>query len=428
MGEFPVISISLKGVNGTDFSAARSMMSSIIGNEALRFYFLSGSPKLNEKEKKQFDQLTEIDESNCQGFIMSDTVLISSLKVLSMLLQKHYEKKVIILIDEYDVPLAKAFDNGYYDEMVMLMRNLFEQALKTNDSLQFAVLTGCLRVSKESIFTGLNNLKVLSIADVRFDPKALPKDYWSNASSNEVVRHFIENAETNTMKREIERLVAGDIIKKEIRQELTYRGLYNNTENIWSVLYTTGYLTQQGEPDGDIFSLVIPNQEVRKIFIKQITDWFRDTAKKDGEALNAFCEAFENGDADEVEKQFNSYLRKTISIRDTFVKKDRKENFYHGILLGLLGFKGIWNVWPNRESGEGYSDILVEIEDKDMGIVVEVKYSDDENLEAGCKQALKQIEDKNYVQELQELGLNHILKFGIACYKKRCKVISLMEK
>lgn len=428
MGEFPVISISLKGVNGTDFSAARSMMSSIIGNEALRFYFLSGSPKLNEKEKKQFDQLTEIDESNCQGFIMSDTVLISSLKVLSMLLQKHYEKKVIILIDEYDVPLAKAFDNGYYDEMVMLMRNLFEQALKTNDSLQFAVLTGCLRVSKESIFTGLNNLKVLSIADVRFDPKALPKDYWSNASSNEVVRHFIENAETNTTKREIERLVAGDIIKKEIRQELTYRGLYNNTENIWSVLYTTGYLTQQGEPDGDIFSLVIPNQEVRKIFIKQITDWFRDTAKKDGEALNAFCEAFENGDADEVEKQFNSYLRKTISIRDTFVKKDRKENFYHGILLGLLGFKGIWNVWPNRESGEGYSDILVEIEDKDMGIVVEVKYSDDENLEGGCKQALKQIEDKNYVQELQELGLNHILKFGIACYKKRCKVISLMEK
>lgn len=359
---------------------------------------------------------------------MSDTVLISSLKVLSMLLQKHYEKKVIILIDEYDVPLAKAFDNGYYDEMVMLMRNLFEQALKTNDSLQFAVLTGCLRVSKESIFTGLNNLKVLSIADVRFDPKALPKDYWSNASSNEVVRHFIENAETNTTKREIERLVAGDIIKKEIRQELTYRGLYNNTENIWSVLYTTGYLTQQGEPDGDIFSLVIPNQEVRKIFTKQITDWFRDTAKKDGEALNAFCEAFENGDADEVEKQFNSYLRKTISIRDTFVKKDRKENFYHGILLGLLGFKGIWNVWPNRESGEGYSDILVEIEDKDMGIVVEVKYSDDENLEAGCKQALKQIEDKNYVQELQELGLNHILKFGIACYKKRCKVISLMEK
>lgn len=484
MGEFPVISISLKGVNGTDFSAARSMMSSIIGNEALRFYFLSESPKLNEKEKKQFDQLTEIDESNRQGFIMSDTVLISSLKILSILLQKHYEKKVIILIDEYDVPLAKAFDNGYYDEMVMLMRNLFEQALKTNDSLQFAVLTGCLRVSKESIFTGLNNLKVLSIADVRFDEyfgftdkevqellkyyeltefynvvkewydgycfgnvqiycpwdvicycdelrfdtKALPKDYWSNTSSNEVVRHFIENAETNTTKREIERLVAGDIIKKEIRQELTYRELYSNTENIWSVLYTTGYLTQQGEPDGDIFSLVIPNQEVRKIFTKQITDWFRDTAKKDGVALNAFCEAFENGDADEVEKQFNAYLRKTISIRDTFVKKDRKENFYHGILLGLLGFKGTWNVWSNRESGEGHSDILVEIEDKDMGIVVEVKYSDDENLVAGCEQALKQIEDKNYVQELQELGLNHILKFGIACYKKRCKVISLVGK
>lgn len=481
MGKFPVISISLKGVNGTDFSAARSMMSSIIGNEALRFYFLSESPKLNEKEIKLFNQLTEVDESNREGFIMSDIVLTSSLKILSMLLQKHYEKKVIILIDEYDVPLAKAFDNGYYDEMVMLIRNLFEQVLKTNDSLQFAVLTGCLRVSKESIFTGLNNLKVLSITDVRFDeyfgftdkevqdllkyyeltefygivkdwydgyrfgnvhiycpwdvicycdelrfdPKALPKDYWSNTSSNEAVRHFIENAETNTTKREIERLVEGDIIKKEIRRELTYRELYNNAENIWSVLYTTGYLTQQGEPDGDIFPLVIPNQEVRKIFTKQITDWFQDTVRKDGAALNAFCEAFEKGDAAEVEKQFNSYLRKTISIRDTFVKKDRKENFYHGLLLGLLSFKGNWIVWSNRESGEGYSDILVEIEDKDMGIVVEVKYSDDENLEAVCRQALKQINDKNYPEELQQLGLNHILKFGIACYKKRCKVISL---
>lgn len=481
MGKFPVISISLKGVNGTDFLAARSMMSSIIGNEALRFYFLSESPKLNEKEIKLFNQLTEVDESNREGFIMSDIVLTSSLKILSMLLQKHYEKKVIILIDEYDVPLAKAFDNGYYDEMVMLIRNLFEQVLKTNDSLQFAVLTGCLRVSKESIFTGLNNLKVLSITDVRFDeyfgftdkevqdllkyyeltesygivkdwydgyrfgnvhiycpwdvicycdelrfdPKALPKDYWSNTSSNEAVRHFIENAETNTTKREIERLVEGDIIKKEIRRELTYRELYNNAENIWSVLYTTGYLTQQGEPDGDIFPLVIPNQEVRKIFTKQITDWFQDTVRKDGAALNAFCEAFEKGDAAEVEKQFNSYLRKTISIRDTFVKKDRKENFYHGILLGLLSFKGNWNVWSNRESGEGYSDILIEIEDKDMGIVVEVKYSDDENLEAVCRQALKQINDKNYPEELQQLGLNHILKFGIACYKKRCKVISL---
>lgn len=481
MGKFPVISISLKGVNGTDFLAARSMMSSIIGNEALRFYFLSESPKLNEKEIKLFNQLTEVDESNREGFIMSDTVLTSSLKILSMLLQKHYEKKVIILIDEYDVPLAMAFDNGYYDEMVMLIRNLFEQVLKTNDSLQFAVLTGCLRVSKESIYTGLNNLKVLSITDVRFDeyfgftdkevqnllkyyeltefygivkdwydgyrfgnvhiycpwdvicycdelrfdPKALPKDYWSNTSSNEAVRHFIENAETNTTKREIERLVEGDIIKKEIRRELTYRELYNNAENIWSVLYTTGYLTQQGEPDGDIFPLVIPNQEVRKIFTKQITDWFQDTVRKDGAALNAFCEAFEKGDAAEVEKQFNSYLRKTISIRDTFVKKDRKENFYHGILLGLLSFKGNWNVWSNRESGEGYSDILVEIEDKDMGIVVEVKYSDDENLEAVCRQALKQINDKNYPKELQQLGLNHILKFGIACYKKRCKVISL---
>lgn len=479
MGAFPVISISLKGVNGIDFAAARDMMRSIIGNEALRFYFLSESNNLNEKEKMQYNQLTAVDESNRQGFTMSDTLLMGSLKTLSMLLQKHYGKKVIILIDEYDVPLAKAFDNGYYEEMIMLIRNLFEQVLKTNDSLQFAVLTGCLRVSKESIFTGLNNMKVLSITDVRFDeyfgftdkevrelleyygltasyetikdwydgyrfgdvhvycpwdvicycdelrfdPKVQPKDYWSNTSSNQSVRCFIENAESNTTKREIERLVEGEAVRKEIRQELTYRELYSDTDNIWSVLFTTGYLTQQGKSEDDIFNLVIPNQEVRKIFTRQIMEWFQDMTKRDGDTLNMFCDAFENGDAAGVEMYFNAYLRKTIRIRDTFVGKYRKENFYHGILLGLLGFKDSWGVWSNRESGNGYSVILVEIEEKDLGIVVELKYSEDSNLEAGCRQALRQIEEKNYTEELKALGLNHILKFGIACCKKRCKVM-----
>lgn len=466
MGAFPVISISLKGVNGIDFAAARDMMRSIIGNEALRFYFLSESNNLNEKEKMQYNQLTAVDESNRQGFTMSDTLLMGSLKTLSMLLQKHYGKKVIILIDEYDVPLAKAFDNGYYEEMIMLIRNLFEQVLKTNDSLQFAVLTGCLRVSKESIFTGLNNMKVLSITDVRFDeyfgftdkevrelleyygltasyetikdwydgyrfgdvhvycpwdvicycdelrfdPKVQPKDYWSNTSSNQSVRCFIENAESNTTKREIERLVEGEAVRKEIRQELTYRELYSDTDNIWSVLFTTGYLTQQGKSEDDIFNLVIPNQEVRKIFTRQIMEWFQDMTKRDGDTLNMFCDAFENGDAAGVEMYFNAYLRKTIRIRDTFVGKYRKENFYHGILLGLLGFKDSWGVWSNRESGNGYSVILVEIEEKDLGIVVELKYSEDSNLEAGCRQALRQIEEKNYTEELKALGLNHILK------------------
>ena len=464
MGAFPVISISLKGVNGIDFAAARDMMRSIIGNEALRFYFLSESNNLNEKEKMQYNQLTAVDESNRQGFTMSDTLLMGSLKTLSMLLQKHYGKKVIILIDEYDVPLAKAFDNGYYEEMIMLIRNLFEQVLKTNDSLQFAVLTGCLRVSKESIFTGLNNMKVLSITDVRFDeyfgftdkevrelleyygltasyetikdwydgyrfgdvyvycpwdvicycdelrfdPKVQPKDYWSNTSSNQSVRYFIENAESNTTKREIERLVEGEAVRKEIRQELTYRELYSDTDNIWSVLFTTGYLTQQGKSDDDIFNLVIPNQEVRKIFTRQIMEWFQDMTKRDGDTLNMFCDAFENGDAAGVEMYFNAYLRKTISIRDTFVGKYRKENFYHGILLGLLGFKDSWGVWSNRESGDGYSDILVEIEEKDLGIVVELKYSEDSNLEAGCRQALRQIEEKNY-RDYEEKSVNKIL-------------------
>ena len=368
MGAFPVISISLKGVNGIDFAAARDMMRSIIGNEALRFYFLSESNNLNEKEKMQYNQLTAVDESNRQGFTMSDTLLMGSLQTLSMLLQKHYGKKVIILIDEYDAPLAKAFDNGYYEEMIMLIRNLFEQVLKTNDSLQFAVLTGCLRVSKESIFTELNNMKVLSITDVRFDeyfgftdkevrelleyygltasyetikdwydgyrfgdvhvycpwdvicycdelrfdPKVQPKDYWSNTSSNQSVRYFIENAESNTTKREIERLVEGEAVRKEIRQELTYRELYSDTDNIWSVLFTTGYLTQQGKSDDDIFNLVIPNQEVRKIFTRQIMEWFQDMTKRDGDTLNMFCDAFENGDAAGVEMYFNAYLRKTI--------------------------------------------------------------------------------------------------------------------
>ena len=386
---------------------------------------------------------------------------------------------VILLIDEYDVPLAKAFENGYYDQMILLIRNLFEQALKTNDSLKFAVLTGCMRITKESIFTGLNNLKILSVTDPRFgeyfgftdsevrelldyyelsghygqikewydgyrfgnaevycpwdvinycdilraDLEAQPQNYWSNTSNNDVVRQFLQKADSGSAKKEIERLIAGEVITKEIHQELTYKDMYQSIENIWSVLLTTGYLTQRGKPDGMKLPLAIPNMEIRDIFITQIMSLFRESVQKDGEMLNRFCDALQSGNAEEVEKYFGEYLKRTISIRDTYVKKPMKENFYHGILLGILGFKTQWGISSNKESGDGYSDILIELEDMESGIVVELKYAEDGNLEAGCREALQQIERKRYEESLQKEGIGKILRYGIACYKKRCKVM-----
>lgn len=424
MGQFPVISISLKGVSGNSLEAARSMFCSVIGREALRFQFLLNSDKLSRVEKQLYSQLIKVEN---ESFYMTDADLMNSLLVLSDLLRKHYEHKVIILVDECDVPLDKAQQYGYYEEMVSLVRNIFNQALKSNDSLFFAVLTGCLRISKESIFTGLNNPKVLSITDVQFDEYfgftdeevsdmlnyydlrdaydtvkawydgyrfgnvdvycpwdvisyvdalcvnsgAKPKDYWSNTSSNDIVKRFIQKAKQTTTKREIEQLIAGETIRKEIRQELTYRDLEDTIDNLWSVLFTTGYLTTAGEADGNIYSLKIPNLEIRKIFTQQIYTWFQENAQKDGATLDAFCEAFKKGDANGIEKQFNDYLWNTISIRDTFVK-GKKENFYHGILLGLLRYKENWAVSSNRESGDGYSDIAIEIGEDRIGIIIEV--------------------------------------------------------
>ncbi|MBD5448811.1 MAG: AAA family ATPase [Lachnospiraceae bacterium] len=481
MGQFPVVSVSLKGVNGVDYPGARAMMCSVVGTEAMRFQLLAESDKLSDKEKKQYDQLTMIDETNQEGFLMPDSVLIESLKILTGLLRKHYGKKVILLIDEYDVPLAKASERGYYDRMITLIRSFFEQALKTNDNLYFAVMTGCLRVAKESIFTGLNNLKVLSVTSVKFDeyfgftdgevremlayygledsydtvkdwydgyrfgnvdvycpwdvinyvddlrddPVIAPKDYWSNTSSNDVVRHFIEQAGLGPNKRLIENLIAGETVEKEIHQELTYDKLYDSIDNIWSVLFTTGYLTQRGKPDGDLYRLAIPNMEIRKIFTGQIMAMFKETARNDGEALQSFCDALQNGDAGTVEKQFGAYLEKTISIRDTFVRRETKENFYHGILIGILGYKDGWYVKSNRESGSGYSDIQVEIEDAKVGIIIEVKYAQEAQMDTVCRNALEQIEKKGYAKELYEDGMQTVLKYGIACYKKTCKVMSV---
>lgn len=474
MGKFPVISISLKGVSGESFSTARSMMCSVIGSEAMRFQFLLESERLSHKDKELYNQLTDVDNH----YSMSDAVLINSLLTLTTLLKKHYDQKVIILIDEYDVPLDKAFQFGYYDSMVNLIRSLFMQALKSNDSLYFSVLTGCLRVSKESIFTGLNNPKVHSITSVRFDeyfgftdhevrqlltdygltehfsaikqwydgyrfgevdvycpwdvicycdellddPHAEPQEYWSHTSSNNIVRRFINKA-TKQTQNEIERLIAGETLSKEIHQELTYTDLDTTIANLWSVLFTTGYLTQRGKIQGNRYQLAIPNREIRQIFITQVKEWFSDIVRKDTPKLDAFCTAFFKGDASLIEEQFNSYLMKTISIRDTNVPKAKKENFYHGILLGLLSHMEDWLISSNAESGEGYSDILVEIEAEKIGIVIEVKYAQHHSLDAACKEALQQIEANNYAETLLADGMTTIFKYGIACYKKHCKVI-----
>ena len=473
MGQFPVISISLKSVEGLDFEAAKKALKDILGEEAGRFYFLIQSSKLTNEEIESYKALLRVGETG--DFLMSDTAMEKALLRLSLLLHKHYDKQVILLIDEYDVPLDKAFQYGYYDEMVSLIRNMFGNALKTNPNLFFAVLTGCLRISKESIFTGLNNLKVLTLTDVRFDeyfgftdtevkdmleyyglsghyaevkewydgyrfgnvevycpwdvinycdllkadPNALPQDYWSNTSGNAMVRRFIDKADTQT-RDEIERLIAGDEILKEIRQELTYNELDSSIENLWSVLFTTGYLTQRGQ-EGKKYRLAIPNNEIRELFISQIREWFRDVSRKDGETLNQFCEAFPDQNPKKIEEIFSDYLWNTISIRDTASSK--KENFYHGILLGLLGYKSNWLVKSNAESGFGYSDILVEVPKNRTGIVIELKYAEDGNMDAACEKALQQIEDRDYAAKLKDDGMRNIIKYGIACYKKNCKVM-----
>ena len=468
MGKYPVIFLTLKGVEGLTFAKAKSMLSEIIKDEADRHYVLNSSEALTSVDREAFMKILTGNEENIEN----------SLKTLSRLLYKHYGKKVVILIDEYDVPLDKAYQNGYYHEMVSLIRGLFGQALKTNDYLQFAILTGCLRISKESIFTGLNNFKVLSIMDTRFDeqfgftdsevekllaaynldshfteikewydgyhfgnadvycpwdvinyvdllrfePTAKPQDFWSNSSGNALVRSFIDKADVQT-KDEIERLIAGEYIEKEISQELTYDEIDKSIANLWSVLFTTGYLTKQGVTDDGKVRLSIPNREIKNLFIKKIREWFSDTTANDGKTLEQFCNAFVHKDTEKIEELFGDYLWNTISIRDTAVAKDKKENFYHGILLGLLGYKASWLIKSNTESGTGYSDILVEVPNNRTGIVIELKYAENGDMDAACDEALKQIEEKSYVDKLKQDGMRNFIKYGIACFKKDCKVV-----
>ncbi len=474
MGKFPVISISLKSVDGLSYEAAVTALRRAIGNEACRFGFLTESERLGQNDKELYMGLTAVKDGK---YLMTDGVLTDSLKTLSLLLEKHYGQKAILLIDEYDVPLDKAFQAGYYDEMVSLIRNLLGNALKTNDSLYFAVLTGCLRISKESIFTGLNNPKVHTISDVRYDeyfgftnadvdellefyglsaykdtikdwydgyrfgdtdvycpwdvinycdelladPSAEPENYWANTSGNDLIRRLLKKANQST-RNDVEQLINGGTIIKPIRQELTYREVEDTIDNIWSVLYSTGYLTCRRRVPGKKMELVLPNWEVRELFIELVKDWFEETTQADSGRISSFCAAFPAGDTDTIQEMLGDYLWDSISVRDTAVRRNMKENFYHGMLLGLLQNQDSWLVKSNAETGEGYSDISITTPDR-VGIVIELKYADDGNLEKACAEALGQIEEKKYAESLKRWGTKKILKYGIAFYEKECMVV-----
>ncbi len=474
MGQFPVLSITLKGVEGHSFQEAVLALKNTIGTEALRFSFLAESKQLSENERAIYQGYVKVENG---VFAMTQEALPMALKNLSMLLAKHYGKPVIVLIDEYDVPLDKAFQNGYYELMAAMLRSILGNVLKTNQSLKFAVLTGCLRITKESIFTGMNNLKVYSITNVSFDEyfgftdaevrallsyyglekdyqrtkewydgyhfgnedvycpwdminycadrlqdqNLMPQNYWLNTSGNDIVKRFIYRADAQT-RDELERLIAGESISKEIHQELTYQELDTSIENLWSVLFITGYLTQKEQIDSNRYKLAIPNEEIKGLFIRQIREWFKESTRKNSGTLKCFCDAFVKKDVDTLNKLFNDYLWNMISVRDN-ATKEKKENFYHGILLGLLRYREDWILKSNAESGNGYSDILIEIPESRSGIVIELKYAENGKLKEGCIEALEQIEEKQYVGRLKEDGMRTIIKYGIACYKKECLIV-----
>lgn len=471
MGKYPVVFISLKGVDGLTFQDAYEGLRHVIISEVSRLQYLLTSDKISQEDKQPIRSIYERREDN------SD--ITESLKMLSSLLYKHHGQKVVLLIDEYDVPLDKAFHHGYYREMVALIRAMFGAALKTNDALQFAVLTGCLRVSKESIFTGLNNFDVNTIIDVehdehfgftdqevlqlltdyglqdhfgeakawydgyRFgnadvycpwdvinyakklvaDPQAEPRAFWINTSSNDLVKDFVEDADKNTQD-EIERLIAGETIEKKLNLEMTYAEVHQSIDNLWSVLFTTGYLTHAGKTPEGAYKLRIPNREVREVFVLQIQEWFKKKFVQDARPMQTFCQAFVNGDAQAIQKHLNTVMSRMISILDTKARDAQKENFYHGLLLGLLRSNPEWLILSNVESGEGFSDILIEPEDPDAGIVIEVKYAPTLNgLDEACTKAMAQIKEKRYDERLRNEGREDIIAYGIAFWKKRCKVV-----
>ena len=472
-GKFPVVSLTLKGVDGLTFEKAKNKLLKLVALEADRFDFLKSSDKLTDNEKQRYGALVRMQDGK---YVMDEDTLESALQTLSELLYRHYGQKVIILIDEYDVPLDKAYQNGYYREMVTMIRSLFGEALKTNEFLQFAVLTGCLRVSKESVFTGLNNFKIFSITDARFDeqfgftedevkkmlkdyqledrlaeikewydgyhfgeadiycpwdvinrvddlcdkPKEPPKCYWINSSGNALVKRFVSIANRTTQD-EIERLIAGEPIEKSVRLDLTYDEIDKSIDNIWSVLFTTGYLTQVGMTEQGAYKLVIPNKEVRSVYISQIKDWFDQKIVDNAEQMTSFWKAIEDGNAEAIEQYLNQTLSNTISIFDT--KAPEKENSYHTFLVGMLTGNTDWVVKSNVEAGEGFVDIIIKPQNPDDGIIFELKYSREASgLDKACERAIKQIKDRRYSEYLKNDGRHNMTLYGIAFYKKRCKV------
>ena len=472
MGRFPVVMVSLKNIDAVSYGEAQALTAKMINREARRFQFLTESTKLTEVDRELYGRLLDPD--------MDRREIVNGLQELTELLEKHYGRKVIVLIDEYDVPLDKAFQHGYYDEMVSLIRGMLGSVLKTNDSLQMGVLTGCLRITKESIFTGLNNFKVYSVAESAFDEyfgftdqevgdmlreygleddsqtvkewydgytfgdenvycpwdvinycadhrndqKMPPQNYWLNTSGNAIVRRFVDMANIQT-RNEIERLIDGKTIIKEIYQELTYNELDSSIDHLWSVLFTTGYLTRKRQIEKNKYELCIPNKEIQELFIRQMQEWFQISSRADQGTLNAFCQAFSDGNVEKIQELFGNYLWNMISVRDS-ASKEKKENFYHGMLLGLLRFREDWYIKSNAESGAGYSDILIEIPQKRIGIVIEMKYAEQGRFDQACEVALKQIREKRYEEKLIEDGMKRVLAYGIACYRKECEV--KMEK
>ena len=477
MGKYPVVLLSLKSVEGLTFEEARASLCELIAGEVRRFKFLEKSDRLDDDEKNAYHDLIFI--QNLKEAILG-TKLKFSLKKISELLYKHYGQKAIILIDEYDVPLDKAFQHGYYREMVTLIRGLFGEAFKTNDFLQFAVLTGCLRISKESIFTGLNNFKVYAANDLRydeafgftneevkrlladyhleehfaevkewydgyhfgnadiycpwdvinyvddlvFDPQARPKAYWINSSGNDLVKRFIDKADMTT-RDEIEELIAGHAVKKRIRMDLTYDEVDNTIDNVWSVLFTTGYLTREGREMDGIYRLIIPNKEVREVFVLQIREWFNRVVANDRASTEKINRGFLEGNVEDIQRELTHFLGESISVLDTKARNEEKEIFYHGILIGILKNNANWAVRSNRESGDGYADILIKPKNPDTGIVIELKYARSfKELDQACERALEQIKDRRYDEALREDGRSEILAYGIAFWKKRCKVLA----
>ena len=477
MGKYPVIFLSLKNAEGLNFDTAKYQMVELIAREAERFPFLAKDTNLSDRDREKYRVLTAFADGHYQ---MSDDVLYGSLQTFSELLYKHFNQKTVILIDEYDVPLDKAFQHGYYREMVALIRAMFGRALKTNEALAFAVLTGCLRVSKESIFTGLNNFKILSITDSRFDeqfgftdkevqklladyhlearfsetkewydgyrfgnvdvycpwdvinhidrikddPNARPEAYWINTSGNDLVKRFVDKA-NRTTRNEIEQLIVGNAIEKTLRLDLTYDEIDNSIENLWSVLFTTGYLTQTGMTEDGAYRLVIPNREICEVFKLQIQEWFKKSIFSNTEQLTAFWKAFEEGNTDGVEMYLNRIMSNSISVFDIKTGEGKKEISYHNLLVGILTGNADWLVKSNVEAGEGFADIIVETEDPNAGIIVELKYTKNyDEMEQACRAALDQINDRRYQEYLLNDNRKDIRLYGIAFCKKRCKAMT----